>query len=165
MWARAQFWQVISSTRFSQFIYPYWNFPGETSLFSRVGNPTGSSPPIRQSSTRSDLRYDPILGKFLSYERSLLRSFGSPQLSDDLRQKTSNFSRENFSRENFSSENFSSENFSRDNFSRENFSRENFSRGEFSREMRTLRLPALHADVVTRGALPTSSLHVVQTRL
>ncbi len=35
--------------------------------------------------------YVPILGMFLSYKRSLLRSFGSPQLRVDLRQKVSNF--------------------------------------------------------------------------
>ena len=34
--------------------------------------------PIRQFSIRSDLWYVPILGTFLSYERSLLRSFGGP---------------------------------------------------------------------------------------
>ena len=55
-------------------------FPAETSRFSSSPNSHRFEPPIRQFSNRSDLLYVPTLGTFLSYERSLLRSFGSPQL-------------------------------------------------------------------------------------
>ena len=50
------------------------------------------TPPVRTSDPiirfRSDLRYVPMLGTFLSYERSLLRRFGSPELRFDLPKKT-----------------------------------------------------------------------------
>ena len=52
----------------------------ETSLFFSGQNSHRFELPIRQFSNRSDLQYVPILGTFLSYERSLIRSFGSPQL-------------------------------------------------------------------------------------
>ena len=51
------------------------------------------TPPVRTSDPtiqyRSDLRYVPMLGMFLSYECSLLRSFGSPGLRGDLPKKKS----------------------------------------------------------------------------
>ena len=64
----------------------------ETSLFSSSPNSHRFEPPIRQFSNRSDLLYVPTLGTFLSYERSLLRSFGSPQLRGTCHKKTSKFS-------------------------------------------------------------------------
>ena len=67
----------------------------ETSLFSSSPNSHRFEPPIRQFSNRSDLLYVPTLGTFLSYERSLLRSFGSPQLRSTCPKKTSTFSSQN----------------------------------------------------------------------
>ena len=64
----------------------------ETSLFSSGQNSHRFALPIRQFSNRSDLLYVPTLGTFLSYERSLLRSFGSPQLRRTWSKKTSKFS-------------------------------------------------------------------------
>ena len=64
----------------------------ETSLFSSSPNSHRFDLPIRQFSIRSDLQYVPTLGTFLSYERSLLRSFGSPQLRRTWSKKTSKFS-------------------------------------------------------------------------
>ena len=74
----------------------------ETSLFSSSQNSHRFEPPIRQFSNRSELQYVPTLGTFLSYERSLLRNFGSPQLRStcpkkrqDFPAKTSRFSSQN----------------------------------------------------------------------
>ena len=74
------------------FVYPYRFFPVETSLFSSSPNSHRFDLPIRQFSFRSDLQYVPTLGTFLSYERSLLRSFGSPELRRTWSKKTSKFS-------------------------------------------------------------------------
>ena len=71
--------------------YPYRFFPVETSLFSSSPNSHRFDLPIRQFSFRSDLQYVPTLGTFLSYERSLLRSFGSPQLRRTWSKKRQNF--------------------------------------------------------------------------
>ena len=71
--------------------YLYRFFPVETSLFSSSQNSHRFEPPIRQFSSRSDLLYVPTLGTFLSYERSLLRSFGSPQLRRTWSKKRQNF--------------------------------------------------------------------------
>ena len=67
----------------------------ETSLFSSGQNSHRFALPIRQFSNRSDLQHVPTLGTFLSYERSLLRSFGSPQLRSTCPKKTSKFSSQN----------------------------------------------------------------------
>ena len=75
--------------------YPYRFFPVETSLFSSSPNSHRFELPIRQFSNRSDLQYVPTLGTFLSYERSLLRSFGSPQLRSTCPKKTSKISSQN----------------------------------------------------------------------
>ena len=71
--------------------YPYWNFPAETSLFPRVCKTHQFTLPIRQFSNWSDLLYVPMLGVFRSYERSLIRSFGSPGLRFDLHKMRQNF--------------------------------------------------------------------------
>ena len=63
----------------------------ETSLFSSSHKSHRFEPPIRQFSNRSDLQYVPTLGTFLSYERSLLRSFGSPQLRSTCQKKRQHF--------------------------------------------------------------------------
>ncbi len=76
--------------------YPYRNFPGETSPISRVWNPNRFTLPIRQFSNPLDLRYVHILGTFLSYKSSLLRSFWSPELHFDLPRNASKVSRGNF---------------------------------------------------------------------
>ena len=56
-------------------------------------------PPVRTSdrqfSNRSDQQYVPTLGPFLYYERSLLRSFVSPQLRSTCQKQTSRFSSQN----------------------------------------------------------------------
>jgi hypothetical protein len=93
------------------------DFPrGNVTFFSGLETPPFQE--LRMSIFRSDLRFVPILGMFLSYKRSLLRSFGSQQLRVDLLEKASDFYRESLSRENFSMGIFSREKIPRNNFSR-----------------------------------------------
>ena len=110
----------------------------ETSLFSSSQNSHRFALPIRQFSNRSDLLYVPTLGTFVSYERSLLRSFGSPQLRGTCHKKTSEFSSGNVKlfqrkRQTFPAEtsNFSSGNVKLFQRKRQNFPAEtsNFSSG------------------------------------
>jgi hypothetical protein len=74
---------------------------------------------------RSYTRYVPLLGIFLSYERSLLRSFGSPQLCFDLLTKCVKFLQgkrnHNFPGERFPGKLFSGERFPEECFPREAF--------------------------------------------
>ena len=69
----------------------------QADFFQRKSNifPGYKNPPVRTSDQtipyRSDLRYVPMLGMFLSYERSLLWSFGSPGLRGDLKIKVKTF--------------------------------------------------------------------------
>ena len=106
--------------------YPYRIFPAEKPNFSRVYKTHRFTPPIRQFSNRSDLPYGPMLDTLLSYERSLLRSFGSPGLRFDLPKKLQIFSGEMFPGETIPVETFPGEPFPGNTFPGKAFPRKTF---------------------------------------
>ena len=126
-------------------LYPCRHFLAEKQYFFRVCKTQRFAPAIRQYSNRSDLPYVPIIDTFLSYERSLLRSFGSPGLRFDLPKKVSKL----FQGKLFQGgKTFPGESFP----GRQNFSRENFSRGNVSRGNCEMHLPNSCSGVNKYGA-------------